>query len=381
MKLRSIKDIENLKGKKVLVRVDFNVPLVNGRVRDDFRIQKALPTIQYLQKKGAKIILISHLGSDGNESLLPIAKHLQKQIPLTFSKDILGKNVEDSIAALKNGEVLLLENLRHEAGELENSAAFAKKLSSYGEVFINDAFSVSHRKQASIVGIPKYLPSYAGLQLKEEVEKLSLAFSPKHPFLVILGGAKFETKLPLIKRYLKTADHVFVTGALVNEFFEEEGLEVGKSLVDKKNFHLLPLLKNEKLLLPPDVIVTNPKTGVTRITTPSQVVSNEMIADIGSRSLELLESLIKESKMVLWNGPTGNYENGFDKATIALLKVLSSDAVRRRTFSIIGGGDTVALVSKKKLENKLGFVSTGGGATLDFLADETLPGLKPLQVK
>ena len=374
MKLKSIKDIQNLKGKKVLVRVDFNVPLVNGRVRDDFRIEKTMPTISYLQKKGARVILISHIGSDGSQSLVPVAKHIQKSMPIKFVKKTIGAEAEQAIDGLKNGEVLLLENLRAEEGEAANSAAFAKKLASYADVYVNDAFPVAHRKQASVVGVPKYIPSYAGLQLAKETAELANIFNPKHPFLVILGGAKFETKLPLIKRFLKTADHVFVAGALVNEFFEEEGFETGKSLVDERNFKLLPLLKNKKLLLPPDVLVVDQKTKKERVTTPSQIGKNEMIVDIGPKSLELLHSLIAESKMVLWNGPTGNYENGYDKATLAVLKMLAE----AKAHSVVGGGDTVALVSKRKLEDRLGFVSTGGGATLDYLADEMLPGLKPL---
>ena len=207
--MRSIKNLKNIKGKRALVRVDFNVPIKNGKVEDDFRIKKALPTIKFLQKKGAKVILISHLGKDGSASMQPVADCLRKYIK---------KNVT------------LLENIRKYPGEGKNDPKFAKELAKLGDFYVNDAFSVSHRKHASIVGVPKYLPSYAGFQLEEEIENLSKVFKkPKHPFLFILGGAKFSTKMPLLKKYLKIADQIFIGGALLNDFLKAQGYEVGKS--------------------------------------------------------------------------------------------------------------------------------------------------------
>jgi phosphoglycerate kinase len=335
--MRSIKEIKNLKGKTALVRVDFNVPIRGGKILDDFRIKCALPTIKFLQKKGAKIILISHLGAESGKTLKPVMKYLDK---------------------LKLKNVVLMENLRQNPGEEKNSQEFAKRLARLGDIYVNDAFPVCHREHASIVSVPKYLPSYAGFQLESEVKNLKMAEHPAHPFLFILGGAKFETKIPLITKFLKTADAVFIGGALMNNFFKESGMDVGKSLVDKKNFGLKKLIRNEKLFLPIDV-----------------VVKDNAFVDVGEKTTELLIGLINKSKFVLMNGPMGNYEKGFGKATEQILKALAKSKAK----VIIGGGDTVALVSKLKLEKKFFFVSSGGGATLEFLSKGTLPGIKALR--
>lgn len=345
--MRSIKQIKNLKGKTVLMRVDFNVPIENGKVMDDFRIKKSLPTINFLLKKGAKIILITHLGEDGKANLDPVIKHFF------------------AISKISENKIEFFENVRKFPGETKNDLNFAKKLATMGDLYVNDAFSVSHREHASIVSLPKYLPSYAGLQLEGEVKNLSHAFlKPKHPFLFILGGAKFSTKMPLIKKYLKLADNVFVGGALANDFLKAKGYDVGKSLVSDNNFGIKELLKNKparhggKLVLPTDFIK---RDGV--------------ILDIGSESVANLASLIKKSKLILWNGPLGKYEDGGAEATKKILKLVANS----KTESIVGGGDTVALISQMKIENKFSFVSTGGGATLEFLANGTLPGIKALR--
>ncbi len=370
----SIKDIGDVKGKRVLVRVDFNVPIVDGKVRDDFRIRKALPTIEFLQKKGAIVILLAHLGDDATASLAPVAKVLNKYTPVTFiTTSIFSDATEDAIAALKKGTVVLLENLRREEGEKKNAPSFGRALSRYGDFFVNDAFSVSHRVHASIVGITKYLPGYAGFDLLDEIKHLSFAFTPPHPFLFILGGAKFETKIPLIKKFARTADTIFISGALMDDFFKAKGYEVGTSLVEKGHFQLPSLLKQKNIILPPDVEVTSGKKK--RFTKPSDVHADESIVDVGPESIKMLSGLVAQSKFILWNGPLGKYEQGFGGGTEALLKIISKSTVK----SVIGGGDTVALVSKLKLENKLGFVSTGGGATLEFLAKGTLPGIKALK--
>lgn len=372
--MKSIKEIPDLKGKKVLVRFDFNVPIQNGKVVDDFRIKKALPTIEYLHKKGATIIILSHLGEEG-ESLAPVALRLKKYVPtLRFiSTPIFSDITEKFVQDAKKGEIILLENVRKETGEKNNSPSFARALSRYGEIYVNDAFSVSHRAHASIIGITKYLPGYAGLQMVDEVKHLSEAFEPKHPFLFILGGAKFSTKMPLVKKFLRTADHVFISGALSNDFFRAKGYEVGKSLVEEGNFHIASLLKHKNLILPKDVKVFKDKK--TRFVKPDYVDKDETIVDIGPETVNMMKDLIEKSKFILWNGPLGKYENGFGGATEELLKVISKSSA----YSVIGGGDTVAIISKLKLESKLGFVSTGGGATLDFLAKGTLPGIKVLK--
>jgi phosphoglycerate kinase len=353
--MRSIKQIKNLRGKTVLLRVDFNVPIKNGKVLDDFRIKAALPTINFLLKKGAKIILITHLGKDGTGSLNPVIKKF-------FAISKIAKN-----------KITFFENIRKFPGEMKNDLAFAKKLAVMGDIYVNDAFSVSHRAHASIVSIPKFLPSFAGLQLEAEVKNLSHAFNkPKHPFLFILGGAKFSTKMPLIKKYLKLADYVFIGGALANDFLKASGYEVGKSLVDTTDYDISSILKNRKLILPIDVVVKSGNKLINKKV--NEVQKNEIILDVGIDTIKKVEILVKKSKLILWNGPLGKYEDGGAVATKKILKFVGSG----KAESIIGGGDTVALISKIKIEKKFSFVSTGGGATLDFLANGTLPGIKAL---
>ncbi len=340
--MRTIKQIKNLKNKTVLLRVDFNVPIINGRVADDFRIVKTLPTIKYLLHRGArKIILITHLGEDGKSSLKPVEEKF-----FTLSK-------------IPKDKITFFENVRKFPGEEKNDLTFAQKLAEPGDIYVNEAFSVSHRAHASIVTLPKLLPAFAGLQFEAEVKNLSRAFQkPKHPFLFILGGAKFSTKMPLIEKYLKLADYVFVGGALANTFLQAKGYEVGKSLVDSADWQVGKLLNNRRLVLPTDFIK---KDGI--------------ILDIGEVSIKNLTSLIKKSKLILWNGPLGRYEDGGAKATEKILKLVANS----KAETIVGGGDTVALVSKLKMEKKFSFVSTGGGAALDFLVNGTLPGIKMLE--
>lgn len=354
--MRSIRQIKNVKGKTVLLRVDFNVPIKDGQVLDDFRIRAALPTINFLIKNGAKLILITHLGKDGTESLAPVINRFFE------------------ISKIPKDKVTFFENIRKFTGETENDPTFAKNLSTMGDIYVNDAFSVSHREHASIVLLPKLLPSYAGFQLEEEVKNLSRAFEkPKHPFLFILGGAKFSTKMPLIKKYLELSDQVFIGGALANDFLKAEGYEVGQSLVDDANYGIKEVLKNQKLILPVDVVVESGNKLINKKI--NEVEKDENILDIGSETVKNLALLVKKSKLILWNGPLGKYEAGGAKSTKEVLKLVADS----KALSIIGGGDTVALITQMKMENKFSFVSTGGGATLDFLANGTLPGIKALE--
>jgi len=371
--MKSIKDIKNLAGKRILVRVDFNVPIKDGKVIDDFRIKKAVPTILFLQKANAKVIIISHLGS--NLSMKPVADKLKKYIPnMNFlGEKILSDKTENAVNNLNNGDVVLLENLRTEESEEKNSPSFARALSRYADIYVNDAFSVCHRKHASVVGITKYLEGYAGLQLIEEVDNLSKVFNSTHPFLFILGGAKFDTKIPLIKKFARDADTMFVGGALANDFFKYKGYEVGVSLVDKGNPEIKSLLKYKNLILPTDIEVNKGKTN--RFIKPNDVLVDENIVDVGPETIKVLEDLISKAKFILWNGPLGKYEYGFGSATEKVLKLIA----KSNAESIIGGGDTVAIISKLKIEDKFSFVSTGGGATLEFLASGTLPGIKALK--
>lgn len=353
--MRNIGQIKNLKGKTALLRVDFNVPIKDDKVQDDFKIIKALSTIDFLLKKGAKIVLITHLGKDGNASLEPVIKRFWK------------------VSKFKKGKIEFFENVRKFPGEEENNSVFAKELANLGDIFVNDAFAVSHRAHASIVGVAKCLPSYAGFQLIEEIKNLSIAFkNPKRPFLFILGGAKFSTKMPLIKRYLKLADQVFIGGALANDFSKASGREIGESLVDEENYEIKKMLKNKKLILPFDVVVKSENGLIKR--KADEVEKNEIILDIGTETVKNLASFVEKSKFVLWNGPLGKYEDGGAKSTEKILKSVALS----KAFSLVGGGDTVALIRKMKMEKKFSFISTGGGAMLEFLANGTLPGIKAL---
>jgi phosphoglycerate kinase len=363
--MKSITKVKNLKGKRVLLRVDYNVPLKNGKVSDPFRIDASLPTINYLRKAGAKIILASHIGNDGKQSLKPVFNYLKKKIPnLKFSQIGVGH---------LSGDVVLLENLRKNPGEVENSKTFAKELASLADIYVNDAFSVSHRAHASIVGVPKLLPAYAGMQLEKEVKELSKAHNNiEHPFLFILGGAKFETKMPLIKRFLKDADTVFVGGALADNFLKVEGYEIGQSLFDKRAHGIAKLDKNKKIILPVDAIV---QSNVGRLSEVGldEVDAQDTIVDIGRITLAMLALYIKDAKMIVWNGPLGKGENIW--GTREVLKLLAKSKATR----IIGGGDTIEVLSALSIRNKVGFASTGGGAMIDFLSKGTLPGIKALE--
>ncbi len=374
MELPGIQQIKDLKGKRVLVRVDFNVPIHAHQVMDDFRILRALPTIEFLKKKGAKIILISHIGRDKKNSLRPIANYFnrKKNFKVGFVPDIEGRDVVKMTHNLKEGSILLLQNLRRYPGEIKNGPMFTKKLASFGDVYVNNAFAVSHRKHASIVGITKHLPSYAGLLFQDEVKHLQMALEPKRPFLFILGGAKIKTKMPLLKKFVNIADTVFVGGAIANDLLKARGVEVGESLVDTAVRGLKPLAAKKNIILPGDVLVQEGSGSKWRIL--DKIEKKDVIVDVGHKTRAGFEDLIQKHKFVLLNGPMGFYEKGFDKGTKKLLKVLSDS----KAEVIVGGGDTVTLLSKMHLMKKFFFVSTGGGAMLDFLADGKLPAIDAL---
>ncbi len=359
MKLPSVKNVQ-LKGKKVLLRVDFNVPIKRGKITDDFRIKRTLPTINLLKKEGAKIILMSHLTSGRAKSLRPVAKFLSASWQIDFISEVLGPKVEGRISRMKNGDILLLGNLRSNDGEEKNSPVFAREMAKLGDIYVNDAFSVSHRKHASIVSLPKYLHSYTGLLFAEELKNLRSAFNPKRPFLLILGGVKFGSKLGVLKKFIKTADKIFIGGALANNFFKAQGLNIGKSVFDG-GISVRKYFKSPKIILPIDV-----KT------------KNTSILDCGPNTVKLISGIISKSKFILWNGPLGDFEKaGFEKGTWKVAKLIAGS----RAKTIIGGGDTIAAVreiNNGKLLEKFSFVSTGGGAMLEFLAKGTLPGIEVL---
>ncbi len=335
MKFISSAPPEQLRGKKILVRVDFNVPMENGKVTNDFRIRQSLSTLKLLSQAGAQVTAISHL-SDNQASLAPVMEQLKTLAP----------------------GVRLLENLRQNPAEEMNDIEFAKMLANGQDWFVNDAFSACHRQHASIVGIPQLLPSYAGLLLEREIKELSRAFEPEHPFIFILGGIKFNTKVPLVNKFLDLADKIFIGGALTASFFKALGQEVGESAVEKNLDLLKPFLNQPKIILPKKMVWIDNK-----------------IVDVDPESFADLAPDIAAAKMILWNGPMGNFEVGHSAGTKALIEKISASGA----YSIVGGGDTVAAIEEMNLNAKFGFISTGGGAMLDFLGNGTLPGIEALK--
>jgi len=371
--IKSIREVKDLKGKRVLLRLDINVPIEDGVILNDFRIKKSLPTINFLKKNGAKTIIIAHLWGDESKTLELVYKRLSEDIEVTFIKSNIGDESQKAVSVMHDGEIILLENLRLGGGEKSNDISFARELSQLADIYVNDAFAVSHRKHASIVSLPKLLPAYSGLLFEEELTNLSTALNPPKPFLFILGGAKFDTKIPLIIKYLDRADYVYVAGALANDFFKVGGYETGLSKLSGEDYGLEKYLDRENLYLPKDVMVQN--MGEISVKLPSEVERDDKILDVGLKAMTDLKSLISKSKFILWNGPLGNYEEGFRDATIDLAKAIAGSPAQ----SVVGGGDTFAVISKLNLEEEFDFISPAGGALLEFLYSGTLPGIEALK--
>ena len=382
--MQKINSLKIKKGEVVILRTDFNVPVENNKIKDSFRIDCSLESINYLLKKGAKIIVLAHIGEDGSQSLKPVYNYLNKKIPkenkLIFCTDMDFDLIAQKLSEMPNGSVRLLENIRRFEGEKTNDKNLAKNFASIADYYINDAFSVSHRQHMSIVGIPKYLPSFAGFNLLNEIKNLEKALVPKQPMLFMLGGFKFSTKLPVLNKYKKTSANYFVGGALLNNFIKAEGYNVGKSVIDN-DYQIKKSELNDKKMIPVvDVVVD--REGQQKIVQLSQIENNDIIADIGPATVDLLKVYVEDAKTILWNGPMGWYEKGYTRGTMELLKFIakkSENNSNKKPFVIIGGGDTVNLVNKYKLQDKFTFVSSGGGATLEFLAKGTLVGIKALK--
>lgn len=370
--MRKIQEVGNLKGRTALVRVDFNVPLGADKKIESAeasRIEKSLETIKHLQKAGAKTILISHIGRDKKDSLRPVAEYLKALLDVTFVPTWEEAEISGIVGNISEGGIVMLENLRQKDGEEKNDPRFAEWLSSLADLYVNEAFSVCHRMHASVVGVPMYLQSYAGFGLQKEIESLQKVMkAPEAPFLFILGGAKMETKIPLIKKFEKIADEILIGGALANNFFKAIGFEVGKSLIDK-NVHVVEFFNKENIKIPFDVLV---KTGRKDL---ASLEREDVIVDLGPETIDAWKESVARAKTILWNGPLGLYEEGFDIGSKELLKAIAES----KAFSVIGGGDTVKLVRDLKIEEKFSFVSTGGGAMLDYLSRGTLPGILALE--
>lgn len=421
---QTIKDVD-VKNKRVLMRVDYNVPLEGGRVVSDYRMTESLPTIKYLIGRGCSLVLLSHLGRpDGKVnkefSLEPVAKHLAQLLkrPVGFTDDCLGPKTAALVKNLKPGDVLLLENVRFYPEEEANNQEFAKKLASYGEIFVQDAFGVVHHGAVSVSELPKYLPSYAGLLLEKEIEAIStVVASPKRPLVALIGGAKIADKIRVIEKFIESADAIAIGGAMANTFLLAEGIEVGRSLTDKDDLSLardiLDKAKAEArkrpfiFYLPHDgVVATNieaPKS--TRIvdwsahviadiesypTQPkhqaSQVAADELILDIGPFSGSFIAGLCQLAATVVWNGTMGVTEvsglsndpiGPFAHGTELVVEALSGQ-FGNRPYSLVGGGDTVSYVEQRRLTKIFNHVSTGGGASLELMEGKKLPGIEAL---
>ena len=370
--LPQITNQTNLRGKRVIVRTSLDVPIENGIVVNDFRLIKALPTIMFLIEEGARVVVLTHVGRDPKNTTEPIFHALQKHIALSHTESVKGEDVKETIDALKDGEVLLLGNLRAYDEEESNDTAFARELASYADYYVNDAFAVSHRAHASIVGIPTHIQGFAGVTFAEEYEHLSRALNPEHPALFILGGAKFETKQPLILRYADLYEHVFVGGAIANDLIKAKGYEVGESLLSPVDLTGTDVMKKTNILIPIDVVVGGERGKC--VVDVGDVKLDEKILDVGIASIEMLKPYIENAKTILWNGPLGNYEGGFDAATKACAQLVAES----RAFSIVGGGDTVTAIESLGISDQFGFLSTAGGAMLEFLEKGTLPGIDAL---
>lgn len=372
--VKRVSDLHDLQGKYVLVRSSLNVPIENDQVTNQFRIARALPTLQHLTKAGARVIVTAHIGREPEESLRPVYDVLSESLDVVWGESLLGESVQAKRGALEDGQVLMLENVRSDWREKANDVTLAEDLAALADMYVDDAFAAAHREHASVVGVPQFLPSYAGINFLLEYEELKRSFKPEDPAIFVLGGAKFETKMPLVEKFLEKYNHVFVGGALAHDIWAARGIEVGRSLRSDVDLSGSPMVNNEKLLLPVDVVVKN-EAGNVRTTHVDDVQPDEAIVDAGPETANMLSLYTRGAKTILWNGPLGTYEGGFAEGTEALAKVVAES----EAYSIVGGGDTIASIESLGLSGKFGFLSTGGGAMLSFLEHETLPATEALK--
>lgn len=410
MKIRSIKQIKNLKNKLVLVRVDYNVPVKEGKIKDDERIKVSLPTIEYLLKNKAKVVILTHLGRpagyngkeksgyDKKYDLEPVVKRVGELLKKTIKfvgdhkigrendQEIYFANAKKEIDKMKAGEIVMLENLRFFPEEAKDITVLSKKLSGLGEFFVLDGFAVAHRAAASVSGVAKYLPSYAGLLLEKEITGLSkVTEKPKKPFVVVLGGAKIETKLPVLKKLLPKANYVLVGGGLVNTYLWAKGYKVGKSLVDREfKKEALKYLSNKKVILPVDLVIGDSEGKKVKVLAMSEVrslKSDVAIYDIGPETIRLYAKYIKKAQTLIWNGAMGYFEvKPYDIGTLSIARLVASRS-KGKAFGVIGGGETLQAMEQVKMTEFVDLVSTGGGAMLEFLGGVKLPGVVAVSKK
>ena len=386
---KTVRDVE-VKGKKVIVRCDFNVPMKDGKITDDTRIKAALPTIGYLLENGAAVILMSHMGRPKGEakmefSLAPVAErlsgYLETEVRFKSSPEVVDDEIKKEAASLKAGEVFLLENVRFRKEETDNNPEFAKELASLAEIFVQEAFGTAHRAHASTAGIAAYLPAVSGFLIEKEVKFLGSAVeNPKRPFVAIMGGAKVGDKIPVIENLLTKVDALIIGGGMSYTFYKAMGLEIGTSILDADNVELAKSLIEKaeklgvKLLLPIDIVCAKEfdNNSESKVFNKESIPSDYMGLDIGPETIELYREALSKAATVVWNGPMGVFEmDNFAKGTRAVAQILADiDAI-----TIIGGGDSAAAVEKFGLADRMSHISTGGGASLEFLEGKVLPGI------
>lgn len=384
--IKILKDAK-VSDKRVFLRVDLNLTRnLRGRIVDDFRLRAILPTVKYLSSRKAKVIIGSHFGNPGGRSdkklsLAPIAKMLGRYLKkdVLFIPEVIGPRVENLVMKLKPGEILMIENLRFDPREEENSPIFSKQLSKLADIYVDDAFGAAHRNHASIVGLPKILPAYIGFLFEKEIKILDeLRNRPRHPFVVLMGGAKLITKLPILKYFKNKADSILVGGALANNFFVAQGYNVGRSFYEPQlRDEAKKLLKSKNIILPSDIVLSENKSGKgkTKISGLMNIKEHEYIYDLGQKTTKNFIAKIKKAKTILWNGPLGLDEIvAFRKSTDAVARAIAG----ARGYSVVGGGDTVIVLNRLNIIGKFDYVSTGGGAMLEYLGRGYLPGLEAL---
>ncbi len=393
MRIKTISKIKNFKGKRVLVRVDFNVPLKNGKVANDYKIRRTLPTIVYLLQRGAKVILMSHLGRpsgyDKKCSLAPVCKHVEKllgeKIPFVTIKKVEDIEVaREALAAMGEGTLAMIDNIRFIPGEESNDTKTAKALAVFGDIFVLDGFAVAHRAAASVSGVAKFLPSYGGLLLSQEVSVLShIMQKPKKPLVVILGGVKVETKIPVLRNLLPKADHILVGGGIASTYWWATGTNVGSTLVGKEfKREIVKYCKSKRVVLPVDVVVGDAKGKNAKVMAVDKLkISDKRYAiyDVGPKTMQLFSSYIKNAQTLIWNGALGMFEvHPYEYGTYALAHLFAARS-KGKAFGVSGGGETVEILDNLGVSSDVDFVSTGGGALLEFLGGKKLPGLRAIK--
>lgn len=384
--MKSFNDLKDIEDKKIFLRLDLNVPIEGKKIKDDYKIKAVVKTINTLLKKKAAIIIATHLGKPKGKvvaelSTEPIAKYLAKElgVKIKFIPEVVGKKVEVASSKLKAKEILFIENLRFKKDELENSSVFAKKLASYADIYINDALAVSHRKQASVAAIKKYLPSYSGPLLEEELRAFDRILKPKKPLVTVMGGAKISTKAPLIAKLYSSSSQILLGGGLANNFLKHFKYEIGKSLYDEESVTVIKKIlrgkkKTNKIILPIDVIVQE-KSGKIKSKKIKNVLKGDTIYDIGPETILYYSQFIKKAQTLVWNGPMGKFEEKEYKAgTLSIARLIASRS-SGRAYGLVGGGETVSALKQSGMIEYVDFVSTAGGAMLSYLGKEEMPGL------